>query len=67
MRINTPLSGKKSVEYHHKNLNAKSLAAYQELVEQEILPDLERESEGDLSKNDIAAIITRLSDQVDGL
>lgn len=43
----------------------KSLEAYQTLVEQEIIPALERESDGELSKEEIHALATRLTETVE--
>lgn len=56
---------KTAIEKNHKNLEKKSLEAYQTLVEQEIIPTLERESDGELSKEEIHALTTRLTETVE--
>ena len=54
MRINLHLSGVKSIEKYSANLIEKSNQMYDELLEKEIIPEIERESPMNLSVEELA-------------
>ena len=56
---------KKSVERHHTNLVEKSNQLYNELLQNEIIPEIERESEEQLSMEELRQVAQKLDEVVD--
>lgn len=56
---------KKSVERHHSNLVEKSNDLYNELLRNEIIPEIEREKEEQLSMEELTQIAEKLEEVVD--
>src|SRR5690625_196767 len=56
---------RKSVERYHSNLIEKSNIMYDELLEKEIIPAIERENEEELSTKEIETIVERLDASID--
>ena len=56
---------KKSVEKHHTNLVEKSNQLYNELLENEIIPEIERENDEQLSIEELTQIAEKLEEVVD--
>lgn len=56
---------KKSVEKHHNNLVEKSNQLYNELLEKQIIPELKREDEEQLSIEELAQIAEKLEEVVE--
>lgn len=50
---------KKSVERHHKNLVEKSNQLYNELLQNEIIPEIERETEEQLSIKELTQLLKK--------
>lgn len=57
---------KKSVEKYHHSLIEKSNQLYNELLENEIIPEIERESDQQLSLEEIAQLVQQVDDVVTG-
>src|SRR5699024_3164894 len=56
---------RKSVEKYSSNLIEKSNLMYDELLEKEIIPAIERENEEELSVKEIETIVEKLDDSID--
>ena len=56
---------RKSVERYSSNLIEKSNVMYDELLEKEIIPAIERENEEELSVKEIETIVEKLDDSID--
>src|SRR5699024_11800391 len=56
---------RKSTERYHSNLVEKSNQMYDELLEKEIIPEIERENEEELSVKEIETIVEKLNDTID--
>src|SRR5699024_12688723 len=56
---------RKSIERYSSSLIEKSNAMYDELLEKEIIPSLERENEEELSVKEIETIVEKLDDTID--
>jgi transposase len=56
---------KKAVEKHHKNLVEKSNQLYNELLEKQIIPELKREEEEQLSIEELTQIVEKLEEVVE--
>src|SRR5699024_11537941 len=56
---------RKSVERYSSNLIEKSNLMYDELLEKEIIPAIERENEEELSVKEIETIVEKLDDSID--
>src|SRR5690625_6154915 len=56
---------RKSVERYSSNLIEKSNVMYDELLEKEIIPAIERENEEELSVKEIETIVEKLDDTID--
>jgi transposase len=57
---------KKSIEKYHQGLIEKSNELYNELLEKEIIPEIERESEEQLSLEELAQMVKKVDDVVTG-
>ncbi|MEK3888703.1 IS1182 family transposase [Bacillus sp. FSL K6-3431] len=55
---------KKSIEKYHQGLIEKSNQLYNELLEKEILPEIERESEEELTLEELARIVQKADDVI---
>ena len=55
---------KKSIEKYHQALIEKSNQLYNELLEKEIIPEIERENEEQLSLEELAQIVQKVDDVV---
>ena len=55
---------KKSIEKYHQSLIEKSNQLYNELLENEIIPEIERESEEQLSLEELAQLVQKVDDVV---
>ena len=64
MRINLLLYGRKSIEKYHNSLIEKSNQLYDELLEKEIIPEIERESEDELSVKELAQMVQKVDEVV---
>lgn len=56
---------RKSIERYSSNLIEKSNAMYDELLEKEIIPSIERENEQELSVEELESIVKKLDDTID--
>ncbi|MGV3464669.1 MAG: IS1182 family transposase [Heyndrickxia sp.] len=56
---------KKSVEKYHQGLIEKSNQLYDELLEKEIIPEMERESSDELTTEDLAKVVEKLEEKVE--
>ncbi|NRG46792.1 IS1182 family transposase [Bacillus sp. CRN 9] len=55
---------KKSIEKYHQSLIEKSNQLYNELLENEIIPEMERESEEQLSSEELAQLVQKVDDVI---
>jgi len=57
---------KKSIEKHHAHLIEKSNRLYNELLENQIIPEIEKENEEQLSVEELSQVAERLEEVIDG-
>lgn len=55
---------KKSIENYHKSLIEKSNQLYDELIEKEIIPEIERENVEQLSSDELAQVVQKVEDVI---
>ncbi|WP_342580655.1 IS1182 family transposase [Ureibacillus sp. FSL W7-1570] len=55
---------KKSIEKYNQNLIEKSNQLYNELLEKEIIPEMERESDGELSVEELAQMVQQVDEVI---
>ncbi|WP_336825731.1 transposase, partial [Sporosarcina sp. USHLN248] len=55
---------KKSVDKYHQSLVEKSHQLYNELLEKEIIPEIEREAEEDLSPEELAQMVQKVDEVI---
>ncbi|WP_082798165.1 IS1182 family transposase [Parageobacillus toebii] len=55
---------KKSIEKYNQNLIEKSNQLYNELLEKEIIPEMERENEGELSVEELAQMVQQVDEVI---
>lgn len=58
------LCEKKSIEKYNKSLIEKSNQLYNELLEKEIIPEMERENEGELSVEELAQMVQQVDEVI---
>ncbi|WP_096186249.1 IS1182 family transposase [Evansella halocellulosilytica] len=56
---------RKSTERHSQNLIEKSNTMYEELLEQEVIPAMERESSDELSTEELQSVVNKLDDHIE--